>query len=639
MANHAHGAIADRRQKPRSISIRALKTRVDGLVRFGAALSVLVVTTNIASVVVESDNLQIISRALFGVLVTFLSFAFLHVWRLANRQLSELQDTLEDLRVARSHADEANKAKSKFLATVSHELRTPMNGIIGMTGLLLDTRLSEEQRSYADAVDMSGRSLLTIIDELLDAAKAESGEMTIKAESFNLCELIESSVELLAARAHAKGIEISCYISPDMAADVIGDPERLRQIVMNIAGNAIKFTSVGSVLVRVEPAADPGDVYFEVSDTGNGIPEEERAAIFERFVQSTLPENQAAGGTGLGLSISRHLVELMGGVISIESEVGKGSVFGFSIHLPANEDGNQSPEADLKSRHDERLLSDCTVHLAVADGASKTVIRKYLEAWGASCLNVEEVGSLAKQLSPASEEQETSRAIIIFDPGIVDNVQQATKLIDQVADVAETWVLLKPEERRNCRHLMEDVRVRYLLKPARRATLLEQLSSHADEMRKPVSSLRQTADKLRTVDSTKSLRVLLVEDNKINMLLATKILNADGHMVTHLSTGLEAVCEVEDALRTSASVGYDIILMDIFMPGIDGMETTRRIRKLEVLLAKGDRTPILALTANAREDDQKCCLNAGMNGYLAKPFDRADLQTAIAELVKIKDAA
>ncbi len=608
-----------------------LKRRVGILVRIGAALSVLAVLVNIVAISVQADQIEVLSRILFAVLVVFLLMAFQYVWAMTNRQLVELERALKELRTARQHADEANNAKSSFLAAVSHELRTPMNGVIGMTSLLLDTKLSHEQRSYAEAVEMSGRSLLSIIDELLDAAKAESGEMTIVPAPFNLCELVETSVELLAARAHANSIEISCYIDPGLPHQVTGDAQRLRQIILNIAGNAIKFTPQGSVLVRVERGARKNQVAFSIADTGCGIPEAEHEAVFERFVQSSITEIQASGGTGLGLAISRHLVELMDGEITFESEVGKGTTFRFDACLPSADEAAVDGNAGA--------LSDCTVFLTSPEGATHTVLHDYLSGFGAQCISAGSLNGLAGTIASMDKTADAGRIMVILDPAAAKNRDQLFKAADELSEIAGVWALLQPEERRSYRKLMDDVRIGYLLKPTRRATLLAQLTANPDPMRKPVTSLRKTARQLRRVKDNAGLKVLLVEDNKINMLLATKMLKAAGHSVTHLYDGAEAVTEIRRQLKSKKSIAHDIILMDVFMPKIDGVQTTRQIRQLEREHGIRTRVPILALTANLREDSQRACLNAGMDGYLTKPFDRADLEEAVAGLMQPDNAA
>lgn len=630
----------DRRDKPRSMSANALKARVDLFVRLGASLSVLVVAINVAAFVFEITSLQIPGRALLGMLIAFLSLGFLHIWHLTNKQLADLQVALSQLHKARSEADEANQAKSQFLATVSHELRTPMNGVMGMTGLLLDTRLTDEQRSYAEAVEVSSRSLLSIIDELLDAAKAESGEMTIVQAPFDLCELVESSVELLASRAHAKGIEIGCHVCPMLGGSVYGDKKRLQQVIMNIAGNAIKFTSSGSVCIHVSRLNRSGMVEFGISDTGHGIPEEELKSVFDRFVQSSLPQNQAAGGTGLGLSISRYLVDLMGGEIDVQSILGEGSSFRFSIDLPEIE-SQQTPshKPARTATASTQPLSNCRVILLASEGATRTVLETYLNGWGAECetLDASQMDRLEESVNDSCKQ--TGRAVLMIDTAACSGIDEVARLMHAYCEKLEIWVILRPEDRRLYKWVMDDARVHYLLKPARRSTILAQLLEEATHMTRPVRSLRKTAEKLRRVDTEERLKVMLVEDNRINMLLATNILKADGHDVAHFASGSEAVSEIERNIADTGSVNHDIILMDIFMPGIDGLEAARKIRAMESRQGLRHRVPILAMTANSSQDDQHKCLDAGMDGYLAKPFDRNDLQLAILQLTGANRAA
>ena len=352
MANpDVHHQAADRRQQPRQTSMSGLRQRVKLLTRVAGVIALSIVATSFLAATWQTEFFNLISTLLLGSLLILLMGGILHVWRLAQQHFAELQNALEQLREARQSAEAANEAKSRFLTTVSHELRTPLNGVLGMTGLLLETSLSAEQRSYAGAVDSSARSLLSIIDELLDAARADAGELTLTPGEVHLHDDVESIIELLAPRAHAKGIEVSCYVSPDLPRLVKGDAKRLGQVLLNIVGNAIKFTTQGGVLVTVTPGAANGQIRFEVRDTGHGIPAEELETIFDRFVQSSIAQSQAAGGTGLGLAISRDIVRLMGGDISIESELGAGSVFRFDIAMePVGEPGSRpvraAPEAD-----------------------------------------------------------------------------------------------------------------------------------------------------------------------------------------------------------------------------------------------------------------------------------------------------
>jgi signal transduction histidine kinase/CheY-like chemotaxis protein len=617
--------LAERRQRSRRTSMSGLHRRVKLLVGIATAIAAAIVATSSLAVTWQTEVFSLISMLLLGSMLIVLVGGIVHVWRLAQQHFSELQYALEQLREARQSAEAASQAKSRFLTTVSHELRTPLNGVLGMTGLLLETSLSAEQRSYAGAVDSSARSLLSIIDELLDVAQADAGKLTISPGEVNLHDDVESIIELLAPRAHAKGIEVSCFVSPDLPAQVKGDTKRLGQVLLNVVGNAIKFTTQGGVLVTVKPGTGEDEVIFEVRDSGHGIPAEELETIFGRFVQSSVAQSQAAGGTGLGLAISRDIVRLMGGDISIESELGKGSVFRFGIAMePVTKQSAASAPAGPG-------LEDKTVHLCMPKGANREAVSMYLECHGARVLNDHDLQGLETRM----KEPDVTRSVILVDASVCNSPSALLDLTTRLSREHSVWVLLKPEERREHRKLMEGGNIGYLVKPVRYATLRQQLG--ISDAGKPghVGALRQAATRLR---GGKVLRVMLVEDNQINRMLAEKILQSAGHHVRHFPTGEEAVAEVEANLAETGHAGFDVILMDILMPGMDGLEATRRIRALENKAGTNQPVPVLALSANARRDDQKASLAAGMNGYVAKPFDRADLELAIHRLALARAA-
>ena len=615
---------ADRRRKHRGMSVPKLKQRVLLLVSFAAALTVSTAITGTIAYASQADVYMLLSRLLMASLILFLFGGILHVWSLARRHLNELQDALDQLREARAAADAASKAKSRFLATVSHELRTPLNGVLGMTGLLLDTRLTSEQTTYAEAVDTSARSLLSIIDELLDAARVDAGELKIEATGLNLVDAVESVVELLAPRAHAKNIEVGCFISPALPKKVIGDPKRLRQVLLNIVGNAIKFTSRGGVLITVEPGQGH-NVLFSVRDTGHGIPRDELDAVFDRFVQSSIAESQATGGTGLGLSISRNLVQLMGGDISVESEVGQGSTFSFILPMEPAE------QVTAQSGDEVRSFAGAVCHVAIAGGATRDAIARYLSSYGATVHLHDSTDCPGLKALPAAGPA-SARVMVLIEPGSGEGAEELHRSARLLERVGEVWVLLRPEERRVYRQVMEDPGIGYLVKPVRNATLVQQVGRNPGEAKQPADELRRTARRMRRSKPGAGLQIMLVEDNRINQMLAEKILGAAGHDVIHFADGESAVLEVEQQITALGGAGYDVILMDIQMPGIDGLEATRLIRELEARAEAKGPVPILALSANARRDDQMASIAAGMNGYLAKPFDRADLEQAIASL-------
>ncbi len=625
------GMPRERRQTRRAITLSGLQGRVLTLVAIATGLVAIMIASNLLAAARNDETWMLIARVTLAGLLLFLFGSVLHVWRLARQHLADLQNALSQLREARAAADTANAAKSRFLATISHELRTPLNGVLGMTGLLLDTRLSGEQKTYADAVDTSARSLLSIIDELLDAARSEAGELVVTRGDVNLADLLESVIELLAPRAHAKQIEVACYISPLLPNTLVGDAQRLRQVLLNIIGNAVKFTPSGGVTVSVEWGPTSNSVRFSVSDTGHGIPAGEISAVFDRFVQSSLAETQAAGGTGLGLSITRDLVHLMGGSISVESEVGKGSTFLIDISMPPADAGHSCAfEAALRSAE---------VFVAMPDGPSRTTVQRYLcdhEAVIHSTGCLEHLMSLLKAAGavPAGDR----KPVVLLDAALCGSSGEVRALARKLQRLARVWVLLRPEERRAHRALIEDPAIGYLVKPVRQSTLLQQLSSAA----RGCNETSRTKSRSRAADLKEHpgnrLRVALVEDNPINRLLAERMLASAGMRVEHFETGEKALAVMGEGLTTSGSTGFDVVLMDIQMPGIDGLETTRRLRALEKQHARAGVVPVLALSANARRDDQKASLAAGMNGYLAKPFDRTDLEQAIMHLALDKAA-
>ena len=626
----------ERRRRRRTMSMARLRQRVLLLFAIATVLAALFIGTGIAGL--RSGNTLWVQAGstLLAALFAFLCGGFLHVWHLARLHVQELEDALVQLRQARIAADEANRAKSRFLATVSHELRTPLNGVLGMNGLLLDTSLTDAQKSYADAVDVSARSLLSIIDELLDAARDETGELTISMAPAHLPDLVESVVELMSPRAHAKGIEVACTISPSLPEHVVTDAKRLRQILLNLVGNAIKFTSSGGIMVAVGGVAEPDMVRIEVRDSGVGIPAEELEKVFDRFAHSSLPQARAAGGTGLGLAITRQLAGLMGGTIRVESSVGQGSSFVVELPMP------RAPiQASDETAFETSAITGAQFVLAMPGGANQEAFAYYLEAMGANVFKTTDLSRLDATVAEAAKCcSNGQRPKLLLDVSLAASpAETRVHALAHADELAQTWVILRPEDRRSCRELIEDPRLGYLLKPARRTTLLQQLGSADAPVPRWASGLRQAADRMRGPEHRTGLRVLLVEDNHINMLLASKILSSAGHKVCHVGSGEAAVEEIRRQLDEQPAASYDVILMDVHMPGIDGFEATRQIRALEQAASAGNPVPILALSANSSTDDKAEGARAGMTGYLSKPFDRAALEAAIAHLAKTSNAA
>jgi PAS domain S-box-containing protein len=553
-------------------------------------------------------------------------------------EVTERKMVEEAIHRAKEAAESANRAKSEFLANMSHEIRTPMNAILGMAELLAETPLTRNQQKYVRIFRNAGENLLTLINDILDLSKVEAGQVTLEAIPFDLGETIERTGEILSMRAGDKGLDLVCHIQPDIPVDVIGDPLRLRQIITNLIGNAVKFTETGEILLEVKAAphvdsigAERIDLAFSVADTGIGIAADKVEHIFEKFTQADTSTSRKYGGTGLGLAITRYLVELMGGTLKVRSELGKGSVFSFTIRLPR--------QLEAQPREDSVPFDLTNVRILVVDdnATNRLIVKEFLAPGGATVAEAADGQEGLRLMREAAAAGEPYHLVILdHQMPVMDGMETAHRIKDDPDLSAAVLILLTSLQRTEDREKAEQLGfVQTLFKPVKRADLRE-AATGALGRRKLTVPLPETeggewpsATPVAPLPQ-QPLRILLAEDNEDNRTLVWMYLKNTPHEMQMAENGQLALD------RFINNGPFDLVFMDVQMPVMDGYTATRAIRLWEEEQGR-ERTPIVALTAYALKEDIQKSLDAGCDGHVTKPLKKATFLNAIAQYAAGKE--